>query len=110
MGQHRLQPGKTCAFEEDINVPFYVRGPGVPKGKTVDFVTSHTDIVPTLFELAGMPLRSEFDGTPIPLTQGAMQKALKDPRRDHVGVEYWGLGYGEGKFASTGQPGGFPSK
>ncbi len=36
LGEHRLPPGKQTAFEEDIHVPLVVRGPGVPKGKTVD--------------------------------------------------------------------------
>lgn len=44
MGQHRLSPGKQGAFEEDVNVPFLVSGPGVPKNHTVDFTTSHTDV------------------------------------------------------------------
>lgn len=98
IGQHRLQPGKTCAFEEDINVPFYIRGPGVPRGKTVDVITTHTDIVPTLFQLAGIKQRSEFDGLPIPVTPKAIAKASKDKKRDHVNVEFWGQGIQEGKF------------
>ena len=34
MGQHRLLPGKGMVYEEDIAVPFIVRGPGVPAGTT----------------------------------------------------------------------------
>ncbi|KAF2450826.1 Arylsulphatase [Karstenula rhodostoma CBS 690.94] len=98
IGQHRLQPGKTCAFEEDINVPFYVRGPNVPKGKTVDVVTTHTDIVPTLFELAGLEQRSDFDGQPIPVTSKAIAQQSKNKKRDHVNVEFWGEGIDEGKY------------
>lgn len=106
VGQHRLPPGKTCAIEEDINIPFYVRGPNVPKGEVVDLITSHTDIAPTLFEMAGIELRSDFDGSPIPLTQTAVREAKNEVhRREHVGVEYWGLGVGEGIYAATG-PGG----
>ena len=33
MAQHRLPPGKGCAYEEDINVPFMIRGPGISKGR-----------------------------------------------------------------------------
>jgi N-acetylglucosamine-6-sulfatase len=98
IGQHRLQPGKTCAFEEDINVPFYVRGPNVPKGKTVDVVTTHTDIVPTLFELAGIKQRDDFDGQPIPVTSKAIAQQLRKKKRDHVNVEFWGEGIDEGKY------------
>ncbi|CAI6258482.1 unnamed protein product [Periconia digitata] len=34
MGQHRLDPGKACPYEEDVNVPMFIRGPNVPKGVT----------------------------------------------------------------------------
>ena len=34
IGQHRLQPGKECGYEEDINIPLIIRGPGVPKNST----------------------------------------------------------------------------
>lgn len=30
ISQHRLQPGKECSFEEDINIQVAIRGPGVP--------------------------------------------------------------------------------
>jgi arylsulfatase A-like enzyme len=35
MGAHRMPQGKQTIFEEDIRVPFLVRGPGVRKGATV---------------------------------------------------------------------------
>lgn len=98
IGQHRLQPGKTCAFEEDINVPFYLRGPDVPAGATVDTVTTHTDIVPTLFSLAGLAPRTDFDGQAMPVTRGAMAAQKGAKRRDHVNVEFWGAGIEEGVY------------
>ncbi|KAL1620837.1 hypothetical protein SLS56_009448 [Neofusicoccum ribis] len=70
VGQHRLQPGKSCPVEEDVNVPFFVRGPGVARGAVVERVTTHTDVAPTLLELAGVPLRADFDGEPIPVVAG----------------------------------------
>lgn len=102
IGQHRLQPGKTCAFEEDINVPFYIRGPGVEAGKVVDLVTTHTDIAPTLFDLAGIELRDDFDGKPMPISKSQIIQAekTKRSRSEHINVEYWGIGLEEGKFAS----------
>ncbi|KIV95821.1 hypothetical protein PV10_03427 [Exophiala mesophila] len=105
MGQHRLQPGKTCAYEEDVNVPFLVRGPDVPKNHVVDFATSHTDIAATIFDLLNIPLRDDFDGVPIPLTLSAMEKAALSPAHGHVTIEFWGVGVGEGLF-SIGGPGG----
>lgn len=103
IGQHRLQPGKSCGFEEDIIVPFFVRGPGVAKGLTVDWPTTHTDIVPTVFELAGIGLKGEFDGVPMPVRESDVAEAEREGvgkrRYEHVTVEFWGQGQDEGKFA-----------
>ena len=92
MGQHRMDPGKSCAYEEDVNVPMFIRGPGVPKQKTVTSPTSHTDIVPTLFKLAGIPQLEQFDGSPMPITTEEHQNA----KTEHVNIELWGLNLGEG--------------
>ncbi|KXJ96085.1 arylsulfatase precursor [Microdochium bolleyi] len=100
IGQHRLAPGKTCAIEEDINIPFIVRGPGVAAGQTVAFPTSHTDLVPTIFELAGIPLQEGFDGVPIPVT--VEQQLALEHKAEHVNVEFWGKGILEGDIPSTG--------
>ncbi|KAL2783614.1 alkaline-phosphatase-like protein [Aspergillus keveii] len=89
-----------CPYEEDVNVPMIVRGPQVPRGEKVDFVTSHTDVVPTLFDLASIELREDLDGLPMPLTSLGLAHARKDPRREHVSVEYWGATLGEGDVGS----------
>lgn len=99
IGQHRLPPGKTCGFEEDIRVPLFVRGPGVPAGQVEDAVTTHIDLAPTFFQLAGLPARQDFDGTAIPVTPD-----LDGTRHvhEHVTVEYWGRGVAEGFFSDVG--------
>ncbi|KAH8177764.1 sulfatase domain-containing protein [Sarocladium implicatum] len=96
LGQHRLPPGKECGFEEDIRVPFFIRGPRVPKGATEYAVTAHIDVAPTIHEIARMELRDDFDGMPLPLEP-------RDPEtdhsstREHVAVEYWGSAIAEGE-------------
>ncbi|KAI0426278.1 arylsulfatase-like protein [Xylaria sp. FL1042] len=96
IGQHRLSPSKQCSFEEDINIPLIIRGPGVPKNFTTDIVTTHTDLAPTLLRIAGTPLRHDFDGLAIPLTQTGLDQA-KDERHEHVTVEHWGFASNEGQ-------------
>lgn len=95
IGQHRMQPGKMCGYEEDINVPLIIRGPGVPQGAVSDVVTAHVDLAPTIMQLAGMPLRDDFDGAAIPLTKPDQKKAIND-RQEHVTVEFWGKALTEG--------------
>jgi len=51
-GEHRLTTGKWTAYEEDIHVPLIVRGPGVPKGRTLDPLVLNNDLAPTFAELA----------------------------------------------------------
>ncbi|KAJ9492394.1 hypothetical protein VN97_g828 [Penicillium thymicola] len=100
IGQHRLLPGKTCGFEEDVRVPLFIRGPGVAKGYVQDSVTTHVDLAPTLFHLAGIPARDDFDGTAIPVTP-----EFGGERHEHVTVEYWGSAVVEGAYSGIG-PGG----
>jgi arylsulfatase A-like enzyme len=96
IGQHRMHPGKTCGFDEDIRVPFFIRGPGIPKGHVEKSVTTHIDLAPTFFQLADIPLRHDFDGTPLTLsgTNGTLH--------EHVAVEYWGQAMLEGGLANLG--------
>ena len=96
IGQHRLQPGKECGFEEDINIPLIIRGPGVPRNTTTEIVTTHTDLAPTFLNIVGAPLRLDFDGEAIPLSSAGIQDAARK-RHEHVMVEYWGFALGEGK-------------
>jgi arylsulfatase len=96
IGQHRLGPGKTTGYDEDIRVPFFIRGPGIPEGKTVDSVSTHIDLVPTFFDLAGIPLRKDFDGTPMTIASSSGTK------HEHVAVEFWGTLLTEGDFGGVG--------
>jgi arylsulfatase A-like enzyme len=104
IGQHRLQPGKQCAFEEDINIPLMVRGPGIPEGHITDLVTSHTDLAPTFLSLAAgeevaanLAEKHEFDGTAIPLHDLHATETSK-VRTEHVNVEMWGVIMSEGLY------------
>lgn len=100
ISQHRLHPGKECSFETDINVPMIVRGPGVPAGLVKDaVVSSHTDLAPTIMQLAGNPLRRDFDGQPM-----AVHAAINSGP-EHVGTEFWGYAIPEGKYGYSGKYG-----
>lgn len=99
IGQHRLQPGKSCGYEEDVNIPLIVRGPGVAANYSTDIVTTHTDLAPTILDIVGAPLQDELDGRPIPLSKTALDEAQQlRTRHEHANVEYWGFAGGEGKY------------
>ncbi|EUC40476.1 hypothetical protein COCMIDRAFT_108726 [Bipolaris oryzae ATCC 44560] len=97
IGQHRLSPGKCSAYEEDISVPMFIRGPGLPKGLTIELPTTHTDIAPTILKLAKVPLRKQFDGTPMPTSAADND----DAKIEHVNVEFWGPSLGEGLYSGN---------
>lgn len=54
LGNHRLPHGKTLPFVEDTNLPFIVRGPGIPANKTSELPSAHLDLAPTFLEIAGV--------------------------------------------------------
>ncbi|KAL4972628.1 alkaline-phosphatase-like protein [Aspergillus desertorum] len=105
IGQHRLPPGKACGFEEDIRVPLFIRGPGVPENEVEKAVTTHIDLAPTIFDLAEIRLREDFDGTPLPLPIVADSVSI---RHEHVTVEYWGKSYLEGEKGALSNPENLP--
>ncbi|MCJ1311353.1 hypothetical protein MMC25_005024 [Agyrium rufum] len=105
IGQHRLPPGKECGYEEDVNVPLVVRGPGIPRNRTVDQVTSHTDLVPTIFKLLGLDPHEDFDGVSIPLTHADLEADVST-RHEHITLEYWGFALAEGQYGFDGSSGG----
>lgn len=62
MGQHRLPQGKNTPFEEDVHVPFLIRGPGITPGSTVDALTGNVDMASTFAEMAGITPPDYLDG------------------------------------------------
>jgi N-acetylglucosamine-6-sulfatase len=62
MGEHRMWFGKTTAYEEDIRVPFVMRGPGVPAGSRVSQMVLNNDLAPTFAAAAGVTPPSFVDG------------------------------------------------
>ncbi|OTA89840.1 hypothetical protein M434DRAFT_78839 [Hypoxylon sp. CO27-5] len=100
IGQHRMHPAKQCSFEEDINIPLIIRGPDVPEKLISNIITTHTDLAPTLLEIAGAPLRGDFDGLAIPLTEDGLVEA-SETRHEHVTVEHWGFASNEGQVLDS---------
>jgi N-acetylglucosamine-6-sulfatase len=62
MGQHRLFVGKTTAYEEDIRVPFVLRGPGVPAGQRNEQLVLNNDLAPTFAAIARVTPPGFVDG------------------------------------------------
>lgn len=80
LGQHRLPGGKGTAYEEDILVPCYIRGPGIKAGSTVsEYLTGNVDLASTFADMAGVTSPDFVDGRSIlPLAKGEKPKTWRN--------------------------------
>lgn len=81
-GEHRLRGGKNTPYEESIRMPFYVRGPGVPAGRSVDYLVGLVDLTPTFMTLANAVSPASVDGTSIVPLLNATPPAISTWRQD----------------------------
>ncbi len=81
-GEHRLRGGKNTPYEESIRMPFYVRGPGVPAGRTIDHLSGLVDLAPTFLALAGAVIPSSVDGMSLAPLLSATPPALAAWRQE----------------------------
>lgn len=85
--EHRRQPSKGTGYEEDIRVPFLVRGPRVKKGN-ISATHSVPDISATITHLANAESPEELDGKVMPW--GAQTASKKDMGTSHHQIaEFW---------------------
>src|SRR3954454_1076597 len=73
-GEHRIPGDKFLPYEESLRVPFILRGPGVPKGRTVTNQVSNIDFAATLLEVAKARAGRKMDGV-------SLMPAVRDPRK-----------------------------
>ena len=81
-GEHRLPRGKNTPYEESIRMPFYVRGPGVPTGRTIEHLVGLVDLTPTFLGLAGAGIPATVDGMSISPLLGATPTAIASWRQE----------------------------
>jgi arylsulfatase A-like enzyme len=79
-GQHRVTGDKFLPYEESLRVPFIMRGPGVPAGRTIRGQVSNIDFAPTLLDFAKARSRAgrRMDGVSLRRT---IRRPPRRPRR-----------------------------
>ena len=99
IGQNRVPSGKALFYNEDTNLPFAVRGPGIPRGVKSGLPSTHVDLAPTFLEIAGVSKKNQpsfLDGHSL-LEQWL--KPHKNSGKGHgkgngketLNIEFWGL-------------------
>ena len=85
LGEHGVPGGKKAAYEEDVSVPLYVRGPEVPAGMVYDQLALNIDLAPTFADWG--------DVTPPPGADGrSLAPVFEDPTapwRTAFLIEHW---------------------
>ena len=82
-GEHRIPGDKYLPYEESLRVPFILRGPGVPAGRTVHGQVSNIDFAATLADAARARPGRRLDGVSLLPT---VRHRARPPRRA-LGIE-----------------------
>ncbi|CAJ0583063.1 unnamed protein product, partial [Mesorhabditis spiculigera] len=89
--QFGLIKGKNMPYEFDIRVPFFIRGPGIPRNATVRKAVANIDIAPTILAMAEVEIPDRMDGRSLldlfQSGKGAKKDGQLAPWRDTVLVE-----------------------
>lgn len=62
LGQFGMPLDKRLPYEFDIRVPFWISGPNISAGQTIDTTILSIDIAPTLLDIAGLAAEPNMDG------------------------------------------------
>lgn len=70
LGDHHLMQ-KNRPYEGAVHIPFLMMGPDIPDSQSIDAPVGWHDIMPTLLNLAGLPIPASVDGKSlVPLLHG----------------------------------------
>ncbi|UMM41035.1 hypothetical protein L5515_017476 [Caenorhabditis briggsae] len=79
LGQFGLLKGKNMPYEFDIRVPFFMRGPGIPRNVSFDEMVTNVDVAPTMLAIAGVSKPARMNGRSL-----LELVALKKKKRKHA--------------------------
>jgi N-acetylglucosamine-6-sulfatase len=87
MGEHRIAYKKRHIYEESIEMPLVIRGPGVKPGSSTERIVANNDFAPTFAQFAGRSWASDGHSI-LSLLKGQPYDA-----RERLLIEDAGMGY-----------------
>jgi arylsulfatase len=108
LGSHGLnQKGFPLHYEETLHVPLLIAHPDLPMGQSVDGLVSLIDLLPSLADLAGIPLERIIDGRSFAAAltgnDGAATREFVTAESYQVGGEPEKQGGGNGEYFAADQ-------
>jgi N-acetylglucosamine-6-sulfatase len=61
-GEHRVRQGKMLPYEASTHLPFLIRGPGIPRGRSTHAVVGDVDLAATIVDITSARPRHVLDG------------------------------------------------
>lgn len=87
-GCHGGSLDKGFLYQESMRIPMIAAGPGIPAGETSDELVYNMDILPTVLDMAGLPVPETADAR-------SLRCLFSDPEnyhgRDQIYLEFHGL-------------------
>jgi N-acetylglucosamine-6-sulfatase len=78
-GEHRIPTEKGLPYDPALRVPLIIRGPGIPRGKSVRQMVANIDLAPTIVAATGARASWPFDGRSLlPLMRHAKRNWDRD--------------------------------
>lgn len=78
LGNHRIPCEKHFIYDEDIHVPFYMRGPNISPNTSSEYIISNVDILPTVLDMiGGIDIPEEVDGK-------SFKQIVEEPENNNI--------------------------
>ena len=89
LGDHYLFR-KSLPYEGSARIPFLIQGPGLPADQVLDAPVCLEDIMPTVLDLAGVPIPASVDGrSVVPLLTGKQPTWRPYLHGEHAGTAHF---------------------
>src|SRR4051795_1017412 len=85
MGEHGYF-GKSMVYEEDLRIPFLVRGPSVPEGSRSSLPATLVDLAPTILDIAAVRGADQLDGRSFLRTLHGEKQVWRDTQLIQTGA------------------------